>query len=148
MDIPVFKNKRWVESLHNSLDQFDEELKAAVLKPAGASCASDILLLCEDHLGHDITSVQDLVNGWNTLRESRKLEGGWQFENDTVHGIFHECGCPLVRSGLVELHPNQCLCSMGMVETAFTKAAKKEVEVILKRSIGNGDRVCEFLVKF
>ena len=147
MNIPINKNKRWVESLHKGIDQLSEGIKTVVMKQAGIRCVSDILTLCEVHLGRQIDTIQDLVNGWNILRDSRNLKGKWKFEGDIVHGTFNECGCPLVRSGLIELHPVHCLCSKGMIETVFAKVAKKEVEVIIERSIGKGDDACEFLVR-
>ncbi len=147
MKIPIDKNRRWVGSLHKSIDCLSEDVKATVMKQAGKSCASDILTLCEDNLGREIKIVQDLVNGWNILRDSKNLTGKWELDGDIVKGIFNECGCPLVRSNLIELHPAQCLCSKGMMETVFGKVAKKEVEVFIKRSIGKGDDVCEFIIK-
>lgn len=147
MSIPIDKNKRWVESLHKSIDQLSEDLKTVIMKQAGTSCVSDILTLCEVHLGRRIDTIQDLVNGWNILRDSRNLKGKWKLEGGIVHGTFSECGCPLVRSGLIELHPVQCLCSKGMIETVFAKVAKKDVEVVIERSIGEGDVVCEFVVR-
>lgn len=116
------------------------------MKGPGLNCASDLLSLCEAHLGQQIDTVQDLVSGWNTLRDSRNLKGRWKLENGIAHGIFHECGCPLVQSGLIQLHPIQCLCSQGMMDAIFSKVAKKAISVEIKRTIGRGDKVCEFAV--
>ena len=99
-------------------------------------------------MGRQIDTIKDLVTGWNILRDARNLKGRWRLENGVAHGIFDECGCPLVRSGLIELHPIQCLCSQGMMEMIFSKVAKKAVRVEIKRTIGRGDSVCEFVVDF
>ena len=147
MNIPVDKNRRWIKSLHQGIDQLNEDLKAAVMKPAGMSCASDLLSFCEDQLGKKIDTIEDLVTGWNLLRDSRGLHGNWKLENGAVHGVFYECGCRLVRSGMIELHPVQCYCSQALMETAFSMVAKTAVEVDIKQSIGKGDDVCEFLVR-
>ncbi|MGD0885358.1 MAG: hypothetical protein ABSA46_10905 [Thermodesulfovibrionales bacterium] len=84
---------------------------------------------------------------WNILRDERNLKGKWVSEGNAVKGIFGECGCPLIRSGLIELHPVQCYCSQGMMETLFSQVSKKMVDVKIKRSIGRGDDVCEFLIE-
>ena len=147
MSIPINKNKRWVESLHKSIDKLSEDLKGVIMKQAGTRCASDILALCEEHFGWQIDTIEDLVNSWNILRDSRNLRGKWKMEGGSVHATFHECGCPLVRSGMIELHPVQCLCSKGMIETVFAKVAKKHVDVVIERSIGNGDDACKFVVR-
>lgn len=146
MSIPINKNKSWIAGLHESIDQLDEDLKLAIMKPAGMRCVEDILSLCEEYLGRPINTIEDLVAGWNILRDKRNLIGKWKIEGDLIRGVFGECGCPLIRSGLIELHPVQCYCSQGMMEDIYSKVAKKEVSVDIKRSIGKGDNVCEFLV--
>ncbi len=147
MNIPVGKNRTWIARLHESIDRLDKNLKYTIMMPAGKACASDLMQLCEKYLERRVGSVEDLVTGWNMLRDKRKLNGKWEFEGNTVKSIFGECGCPLVRSGLIELHPVQCYCSQGMMEAIFSQAEKKTVEVEIKRSIGRGDEVCEFLIK-
>ena len=148
MKIPIDKNKKWVGNLHKSIDQLQEEQKTLLMKQAGAHCANDLLKLCESFLGRQIDSINDLVSGWNILRDSRNLKGRWKFEKNIVHAIFDECGCPLVRSGMIELHPVQCLCSQGMMEHIFSRASKSAVKVEIKRAIGSGDSVCEFIITF
>lgn len=146
MNIPINKNRSWIAHLHESIDHLDENMKSAIMRPAGKACAAELISLCEKYLGKEVISVEDLVAGWNTVRGKRNLKGRWEFESNTLRGIFSECGCPLVRSGLIELHPVQCYCSQGMMETIFSQVSKKTVEVKIKRSIGRGDDVCEFLI--
>ncbi len=147
MNIPVDKNRSWMESLYKGIDQFDQNMKAAIMKPGGQACAADIISLCEKHLGKKIKTVDDLLSGWNMLRDKRNLKGRWESEANSVRGIFGECGCPLVRSRLIELHPVQCYCSQSMMETIFSQFSKKPVEVKINRSIGRGDEVCDFEIK-
>lgn len=146
INIPVDKNRKWIAGLHESIDQIAEDLKAAIMRPVGESCASDLLKLCETHLGIQVETVQDIVEGWNILRQTRQLRGIWEIDGTTIKGTFHECGCPLVRSGMIDLHPVQCYCSQGMMETVFARVAKHPIRVEIKRSIGRGDSVCEFLI--
>ncbi len=147
MNLPIHKNRTWIARLHESIDRLDPNLKLAVMKPAGVACASDLMSLIEKYTGKRPRSIEELVNGWNIVRDKRGLKGGWKLEGGTVRGVFNECGCPLVRSGLIELHPVQCYCSQGLMETIFSEAAGKPVEVQIRRSIGRGDDVCDFLIK-
>ena len=117
------------------------------MKPCGKGCAADILSRCEKLLAKIVNSIEDLITGWNMIRDKRGLTGRWEYESDAVRGIFKECGCPLVRSGLIELHPIQCFCSQGMMETIFSEVAGKPIYVEIKQTIGRGDDVCHFLVK-
>lgn len=148
MNIPINKNRSWIARLHEGIAHLDENLKSAIMRPAGEACAADLLSLCEKYLGKKVASIEDLVTGWNIVRDKGSLKGKWEFEGSTLRAIFGECGCPLVRSGLIELHPVQCYCSQGMMETIFYQVSKKRVEVKIKRSIGRGDDACEFLVNF
>ncbi len=147
MNIPVDKNRRWAAGLYKGIDQLDENAKAALMRPAGQACADDIVVLCEKYLGRAVNTVADLVSGWNMVREDRNLTGKWEIKGDVIRATFGECGCPLVQSGLLELHPVHCYCSQGMMETVFSRISKKSVEVKINRSIGRGDDVCEFVIK-
>jgi predicted hydrocarbon binding protein len=146
MNIPVGKNRKWVASLHRRIETLGDDVARSVMSAGGADCTSDLLALCGKKLGKPVTTVEELVQGWNGLRESRGLQGLWELEGAVAHGVFHECGCALVRSGLIELHPVQCLCSEAMMQNIFSTVAGKPVEVLLRRSIGRGDEVCEFII--
>ena len=147
MNLPINKNKSWISLLHKSIGGLDENQQAAIMKPCGQGCASDLLSLCEKLLGKKVNSLEDLITGWNMIRDKRGLTGRWEYEPNAVRGIFKECGCPLVRSGLIELHRVQCYCSQGMMETIFSGVAHTPIEVEMKQTIGRGDAVCHFLVK-
>ena len=140
------KNRKWVKSLHAAVGQLDEEDQRVIMGRAGEDCAADILALCEAYLGRPVSSVGDLILAWNGVRASKNLSGGWVDHETHIQGCFHECGCPLVRSEFIRLDPVQCLCSRGMVAAIFSRVAQKKVEVSLERSIGNGDKTCEFRV--
>lgn len=146
MNIPVGKNRSWIAHLHKGIDQLGERRKAAVMMPAGMACASDLILLCEEHLGSKVETIEDLVAGWNMVREEGGLTGKWHMKGHTVMAIFAECGCPLVRTGLIELHPVQCYCSQGLMETIFSHVTKRAVGVEIRRTIGRSDDVCEFVI--
>jgi len=90
MNIPLNKNKSWVARLHESIDQLDQNTKYSIMKPAVKACAADLLSLCEKHLGREVSSIEDLVTGWNTVRDKRNLQGRWEFEGNTIRGIFGE----------------------------------------------------------
>ncbi len=79
-------------------------------------------------------------------REQR-LREKWEFDSSAIQGVFRECGCPLVSSGLIELHRTQCYSSQGMLKTIFSKVAKRPIEVEMRATIGRGDEVCHFVVK-
>jgi predicted hydrocarbon binding protein len=145
--MPKKKMRDWMAKLHQTIGSLDEEFQRSLVKPCGERCANDLLQIIEKHTEKKIESVKDLVSGWNSLRKSRKLNGGWQYGDLLIKATFYECGCPLVHSGLLKLHPVQCYCSESMLKEIFSRVAKKPVTVEINRSIGRGDNVCEFIIK-
>ncbi len=146
MNIPINKNKSWIARLHESIGRLDPDKKLAIMKPGGAACAADLMSLIERYTGKRPGSVEELVAGWNIVRAKRGLKGTWELKGNMVRGVFNECGCPLVRSGLIELHPVQCYCSQGLMETIFSQATGRPVAAEIQRSIGRGDEVCDFII--
>ncbi|MGB6068420.1 MAG: hypothetical protein WBG50_26730 [Desulfomonilaceae bacterium] len=146
MDVPADKMNRWITARLEGIDDLDEEVKFSIAKRAGELCAADLMALCEKHLMRKRASASDLVARWNELRRQRNRAGRWELNEGIVTTIFPECGCPLVRSGMIELHPVQCHCSQSMIESIFSRVCKRPVRVLIRRLIGNGDGVCEFLI--
>jgi len=140
------KNKRWIGAIENGIAGLDPQQQKLVMQEAGRDCSLDIGTLCEKALETMMDSVADLVRGWNLVRQSRNIDGDWVLEGKVVRGVFEECGCPLIRAGLVELPPVQCWCSQNMMEAIFYRAAKEMVSVEIRQSIGRGDKVCEFCI--
>ncbi|MFX1495453.1 MAG: DUF6144 family protein, partial [Promethearchaeota archaeon] len=49
---------------------------------------------------------------------------------------------------VVTLNSTFCYCSLGWVRIIFETLLKKSIEVKLIKSIGFGDKVCEFVINF
>lgn len=86
------------------------------------------------------------MKGYNFLREALGLHGKWRLKDGVAMGAFQECGCPMVRTGLLELHPTHCLCTHAMLKNLFQEAFDGPVTVEILESIARGDRVCRFQV--
>jgi hypothetical protein len=144
----IEKSRKWIGAIEKGIVSLNTQQQKLIMREAGKDCSLDIWTLCEKTLESTVNSVDDLIHGWNLVRQSRNLNGDWVVEGNTVHGVFEECGCPLVRAGLVALQPVQCWCSQNMMEAIFSRAAKGMVTVEIRQSIGRGDKVCEFFVTF
>ena len=83
----INKNQKWIENLHEGISLLNETDQETLMKKAGISCVSDILHLCESSLGHEIKTISDLINGWNILRKSKGLKGGWQSNDLEITGV-------------------------------------------------------------
>jgi predicted hydrocarbon binding protein len=145
-DFEVELLHKWVESLLATLgEELDRETQARILEPCGRTCAvhhGDLRKARE--LGEAFDNVDGLLAELN-----RQVDwcGEWRRDDDTIVSICERCGCPLVREGLVKLVPAFCECSRGFVAALFQGAFGQPVSVDLKRAIGRGDPVCEFVVR-
>ena len=145
-DFEVELMRRWVESLLKTLDEgFDRATHTRLLEACGETCAA--------HHG-DLEKAQGLGGAFDDIdgllaELNGRFDwcGEWRKDGDAIVSICEQCGCPLVREGLVRLVPAFCECSRGFVGALFERALGQPVSVVLKRAIGRGDPVCEFVVR-
>lgn len=138
--------RTWIEGLVAGLDaETDEWTRAQVMKHCGRACAlyhGDLeKARAIQHSARDVDEFLDTLN-----QQKDFWCGRWTRDGDTITSVCAECGCPLVRAGLVKRSPTFCDCSRGWVEVVFEAALARPVDVELKRAIGRGDPVCEFVV--
>jgi hypothetical protein len=135
----------WINAVIEGIGkELDEESQERILAYCGKACA-----LCESvgmlkelkKQSHTLDEILDAIN------EEIPWCGRWVREGNTIRSICTSCECPLVRHNIVNYSPVLCKCSKGWVRTIFEEALDHPVKVELKRSIGCGDSVCEFVVE-
>lgn len=134
-------------SIIKGLNQVDLETKKKIMELCGEACARDGL----SGGGLDIARrIAELENEEERILERANKEiswcATWTREGNTIQSVCSECGCPLVRNGIVDLTGTFCYCSRGWVKKIFETLLKRSVDVELEKSIGNGDKVCKFIV--
>jgi predicted hydrocarbon binding protein len=144
--LPLEKMRWWAGSLEKSISQLPEADQRQLMQEPGCRCAEMILDMCGRHLGRTPADIADLIEGWNRLRGSLGLHGNWRLQGEGASAEFKECGCGLVRTGMLELHPSRCWCSHAMLEAIFQKVAGRTMKVEILQAIGRGDRSCRFQI--
>jgi predicted hydrocarbon binding protein len=138
--------RKWVQSLLVTLDEeFGKETHTRLLEACGEACAvhhGDL------EKARGLGGASDDIDGLLAeLNRQCNWCGEWRRDGDAIVSICEQCGCPLVREGLVKLMPAFCECSRGFVGALLERAFGQPVSVVLKRAIGRGDPVCEFVVR-
>ena len=134
----------WINAVIEGIGkELDEELQERVLAYCGKACAHDDLKVLKELKKHSNT-LDEILDAMN---EEISWCGRWVREGNTICSICKSCECPLVRHKIVNYSPVLCKCSKGWVRTIFEEALDYPVKVELKRSIGCGDSVCEFVVE-
>jgi predicted hydrocarbon binding protein len=136
----------WIATLIEGLDaEVDDNIREKLMNNCGRACAihhGSIEMVKE--IQRQTKEIDELLNELNQQKDF--WCGAWERDGDTIYSICEECGCPLIREGLVELSPAFCQCSRGWVKAVFEIAIGKPVKVELEQAIGRGDKVCKFIV--
>jgi predicted hydrocarbon binding protein len=138
--------QKWVETLMSTLEILvDEDTRAGLMESCGRVCAlhhgSIEQAIAIKHSAKEMDELLDKLNQQEGL-----WCGNWERDGDTIYSVCKECGCPLVRTGLVRPSPTFCNCSRGWVKAVFETILERPVEVELEQAIGRGDPVCRFIV--
>lgn len=125
----------------------DEDTRMNIMKMCGETCAREELWGPATEIAERISSEERDVDG---ILERANSEiswcGEWVRKGDRIEAVCRECGCPLVRHGIVENTGVFCHCSSGWVQTIFETLLKRPVTVELEKALGFDDNECKYVV--
>jgi hypothetical protein len=136
-----------LNAMLDGLIQTDEETRDRIMRMCGEACAR------EEHWGPATEIAERISRGEKDLdrileRANSEISwcGKWVKVEDRIQSTCRECGCPLVRHGVVRNTGVFCHCSKGWVETTFGALLKRPVKVELEKALGLGDDECRYIV--
>ena len=133
-----------LNSILKGLEEVDLETRKRIMERCGEACAMvTVDFETARGIAGESTDEEEILR---RLNEEIPWCGAWTREGDVVGSTCVRCGCPLVRSGAVDLRGTLCLCSRGWVKKVFETLFKRPVDVDLEKAIGFGDEVCKFVV--
>ena len=139
--------REWMATLLSSMEnELDDTTMKRLLESCGRTCASH-------HGGIDMAhsiakSSSDINEQLNLAKYKIPWGGKWVNEKGRITSLCESCGCSLVQEGLVTLSPAFSNCSRGYVKAVFEAMMNTPVTVKLEHSIGRGDPVCRYVVRF
>lgn len=137
-----------LNAILDGLSQTDEETRDRIMRMCGEACAG------EEHWG-PATEIAERIaeeeeKNLDSIIERVNSEiswcGKWVKDEDRIQSTCRECGCPLVRHGVVRNTEVFCHCSKGWVETTFGALLKRPVRVELEKAMGLGNNECRYIV--
>ena len=133
-----------LNSVIRGLDEVDLKTRQKIMELCGEACArSDGDLEIAKRIAEEAADEKEILA---KINEEIPWCGTWTKKGNTIQSVCVECGCPLVRNKVVDLTGTFCYCSRGWVKRIFETLLKKPVNVRLTKSIGHGDKACEFVV--
>ena len=143
---PVDLLGKWIKALTESIDEsVDEKTKKKIMEKCGKACA--IYHGEMDEIKLIKRKGENLKDILNTMNQLDMWCGKWVKKGNTISSICDECGCPFVRAGVIKPSKTFCYCSRGWVKSVFELILEKPAEVELKKAIGKGDEVCQFIIQ-
>jgi predicted ArsR family transcriptional regulator len=143
---PVDLLGKWLKVLMESLNEsLDEKTRKEIMEKCGKACAiyhGDI-----DEIKLIKRKGENLEKILETMNQEELWCGKWFKKGNTISSICEKCGCPFVGAEIIKPSPTFCYCSRGWVKSVFELVLEKPVEVELKKAIGKGDGVCQFIIQ-
>jgi len=137
-----------LDAVMEGLDSMDGESKMEMMKRCGRACAEyEAWGPAVAIAGRISEQEQDLERVIDRANDEIAWCGEWMLDGEIVTCTCEECGCPLVKNGVVKHTRVFCYCSLGWVETVFGILLKRRVHADLEKAIGFGDDVCRYVVR-
>jgi predicted hydrocarbon binding protein len=136
------RTEKWIACLIDGIDQHvDEKTRAMVLEQCGRQCQSQSFIKKARDIYKESRSVNEFIEKLGEIYKHLHREG------DKVYIIYPKCYCSQVNKITKgKLSGTYCNCSRGWAKALFEGALGKPVEVIMEKSIVNGDDQCKFRV--
>jgi predicted ArsR family transcriptional regulator len=136
------RTETWLTTLVAGLDeQVDEKTIAKILEQCGRQCQSKSFIKKARAIYQRSKTVSEFLDELGRVYKHLHVEG------DRVFIVYPKCYCSQVNKiPKGKLSATYCNCSRGWAKALFEGASGRPVEVIMEKSIINGDDECRFRV--
>jgi predicted hydrocarbon binding protein len=136
------RTEKWITTLMEGLDRnLDEGTIAKILEQCGRQCQTQSFIKKARDLYQKSKSTDEFLDRLAEVNKHLHREG------DKVYLIYPKCYCSQVNKiPKGRLSGTYCNCSRGWAKALFEGAIGKPVEVIMEKSIINGDDQCKFRI--
>lgn len=136
------RTEKWITNLMDGLDKnVDEKTIAKVLEQCGRQCQSQSFIKKARGIYEKSKNTDDFLEKLGRVYKHLQKEG------DNVYLVYSKCYCSQVNKiPKGKLSGTYCNCSRGWAKALFEGATGRPVDVIMEKSIINGDNQCKFRI--
>ena len=136
------RTEKWIADLIDGLDNnVDKKTIAKILEQCGRQCQSQSLIKKAKAIYEKSKNTDDFLNKLGQVYKHLHRKG------NEIYLVYPKCYCSQVNKlPKGKLSGTYCNCSRGWAKALFKGATGKPVEVIMEKSIINGDDQCKFEV--
>jgi predicted ArsR family transcriptional regulator len=136
------RTETWLTTLVAGLDEHvDKKTIEKILEQCGRQCQSQSFIEKARAIYQRSKNLSEFLDGLGRVYKHLHVEG------DRVYIVYPKCYCSQVNKiPKGKLSATYCNCSRGWAKALFEGASGRPVEVIMEKSIINGDDQCRFRV--
>lgn len=136
------RTEKWISCLIDGLDEHvGEKTRAMILEQCGRQCQSQSFIKKAKDIYEKSSRINDFLDKLGRVYKHLHREG------DNVYIVYPRCYCSQVNKiPKGKLSGTYCNCSRGWSKALFEGALGRPVEVIMEKSMINGDNQCKFRV--
>ncbi len=133
---------KWIATLMEGLNKnVDERTIAKILEQCGRQCQTQSSIKKARNIYEKSKSTDEFLD------RLAKVNKHIHREKDKIYLIYPKCYCSQFNKlPKGKLSGTYCNCSRGWAKALFEEATGKPVEVIMEKSIINGDDQCKFQI--
>jgi len=132
---------KWIGTLIDNLDRLvDEKARIEVLENCGRTCIPRNFIMKVQGCKNSSKDIDEFLGKLN------KIWSYLQRDGDNIYVVYEKCYCSLVKAYPDKLSPTFCNCSRGWLKELFESVLERSVEVVLEKSVRQGNDVCKFRI--
>ena len=138
----VRRTEKWIATLIDGLNKnVDEKARNKILEQCGRQCQSQSFIKKAKTIYEKSNDIDEFLAKLGKTYKHVHREG------NNVYLVYPKCYCSQVNKiPKGKLSGTYCNCSRGWAKALFEGATGKPVEVLMEKSIINGDDQCKFRV--
>jgi predicted hydrocarbon binding protein len=136
------RTQKWITRLIAGLDEHvDEKTRAAILEQCGRQCQTASFIKKAKTIYEKSNNIDDFLRRFEQVYKHLHREG------NKVYIVYPKCYCSQVNKiPKGKLSGTYCNCSRGWAKALFEGALGRPVNVVMEKSIINGDNECKFRI--
>jgi len=132
----------WFAGWLRGMDDLDEPSRRKVLHECGKACAHSYTVQVFREAQEKSTGLESFLENLDQRFPTAQYE---RVSPDTIKVTYNECGCDLLKLGLVQ-SPTLCECSAANLRENFEQSLGGLVSVSIESSILRGENQCVLIV--
>lgn len=136
------RTEKWITNLIDGLNEHvDKKTRNKILEQCGRQCQSQSFINKAKKIYQQSKDTNEFLEKFGRIYKHLHREDG------NIYIVYPRCYCLQVNKiPIGKLSGTYCNCSVGWTKALFEGVLERPVEVVMEKSIINGDNQCKFRI--